>query len=106
VAFSFGFAAEVFGEKGEPAYLTVAGDTYYATDVAEPQYRLGGEMWFQNALAVRAGYKFNYDEETYSAGIGVKLKPAEGREIRADVSYSHFGGRFDAPLRFTLSGAF
>ena len=106
VAFTFGFAGEIYGDVGEQAYLTVTGESYYATDVADPQYRIGGELWFQNALALRAGYKFNYDEESYSAGLGVKFTPAEGRELRADFSYSDFGGVFDAPLRFTLSGAF
>lgn len=56
-------------------------------------------------MALRAGYKFNYDIETYSVGAGVKFKPAEGKTIRADVSYTKFDF-FDAPVRFTLSGSF
>ena len=106
VSFRFAFAMEAFGETGENTYLTVTGENHYATDYADPQYRLGGELWFQNALALRGGYKFNYDEETYSFGVGAKLTPAEGREIRADISYTKFGDPVSAPLRFGLSGSF
>ena len=105
VVFSFAAAGEVFGEQGDPAYLTLTLENYYATDYSEPQYRLGGELWFQNTLAVRGGYKFNYDIETFSMGLGVKFSPAEGRDIRADFAYTKFD-YFDAPLRFTLSGSF
>ena len=106
VAFNFAAAMEVFGEKGEDVSFTLTGENYYATDFADPQYRFGGELWFRNALALRGGYKFNYDAETFSLGLGVKFKPVEGREIRADFAYSDFGDAFDPPLRFSLSGSF
>lgn len=106
VMFNIAFAIEALGKKGGDTYLTVTGENQYATDFAEPQYRIGGELWFKNTLALRGGYKFNYDLETYSLGAGVKFHPVKRREIRADFAYSNFSYRFDAPLRFSLSGSF
>jgi hypothetical protein len=104
--FTFGFAMEVFGVKGEPAYLTVTGENFLAPDYASPQYRLGGELWFQDTLALRGGRKINFDAETYSLGVGIKFRPVEGKEMRADFAYTSFGNTFNAPLRFSLSGSF
>ena len=106
VTFSVAAAMEIVGQKGEPMYLTVTGENYYATDLAQAQYRVGGELWFQDAFALRGGYKINFDEESYTLGVGVKFQPAEGRDIRADFAYADFGTYLDAPLRFTLSGSF
>lgn len=106
VMFKFAFAMEILGKQGGDTYLTVTGENQYATDFAEPQYRLGGELWFKNSLALRGGYKFNYDLETYSLGAGVKFHPVKRSEVRADFAYSNFGYKFDAPLRFSLSGSF
>lgn len=104
-AFNVAFAMEALGKEGDPVYLTVTGENYYATDFANPQYRVGGELWLHNALALRAGRKFRYDEETFSFGAGVKFRPAKKREVRADFAYTRFGV-FDPPLRFSLSGSF
>ena len=107
VAFNFAFAFELFGQKdAKNTYLTITGENYYATDFAEPQYRMGGELWFQNMLALRGGYNFNYDAEGYSLGLGLKFEPIAGKEIRADFAYTDFGEAFSAPLRFSLSGSF
>ena len=97
---------EALGEKGAPAYLTVTAENYYVTDFAEPQYRLGGELWLRNTLALRGGYKFNFDLETYSLGAGVRFSPVAGRELRADVAYTGMEDAFEAPLRFSISGSF
>ena len=32
----------------------------------EQRWNLGGELWIQNLIALRAGYKFKYDAETYT----------------------------------------
>jgi hypothetical protein len=41
-------------------------------------------------IALRAGYKFNYDEEGFCAGFGVK-RTISGIDIKLDYSYSEFG---------------
>ena len=106
VSFSTAAAMEIFGSKGDPGYLTLTGENYYATDFAEVQYRVGTEFWIQNSFALRGGYKINFDEESWTVGAGLKLSMPNGRIVQADVAYSDFGVYLDAPLRFTLSGAF
>ena len=106
VSFSTAAAMEIVGATGDPTYMTVTFENTYATDFADPQYRFGGELWLQNSFALRAGYKANFDEESWTVGAGLKFSMPNGRIVQADVAYSDFGTYLDAPLRFTLSGAF
>ena len=106
VSFSTAAAMEIVGAVGDPTYITATFENTYATDFADPQYRFGGELWLQNNFALRAGYKANFDEESWTAGAGLKFSMPNGRVVQADVAYSDFGVYLDAPLRFTLSGAF
>lgn len=40
---------------------------------ADEQYNIGVEYVFQNLVSFRTGYRFNYDAENWSGGIGVSL---------------------------------
>lgn len=104
IYFNFGLSGEVLGKKSDPAYLTASVETLFATDYGQ-RWHFGGEFWVANTLALRAGYKTNYDMEDYSFGVGLKHTVGH-RTIRADVSYSNGGKYFDAPLRFSLGGSF
>jgi len=104
LVFHTGLALEVYGNLGDPVSLTTAFEGAYFTD-REQRWNLGGELWLHKVLALRAGYKFRYDEESWSAGVGAKGKFGD-RHLQVDVSYSDFGNLFDAPLRLTLSGEF
>lgn len=104
INFNFGMAMEVYGEKGDPNYLTLAVETITATDYGQ-RWNFGGELWIANMLALRGGYKLNYDVEDFSLGVGLKY-PFGERDIRVDVSYSDGGTYFDAPLRIAVSGSF
>lgn len=104
IYFNFGAAGEVFGNVGDPSYLTLSLETLFATDYGE-RWHFGGEYWFQNTLALRAGYITNTDVQKYSFGVGLKRSFGE-RNIRVDISYSDGGHDFDAPLRFSLGGSF
>ncbi len=103
LVFHTGVAMEVFGNLGDPVSMTGSFEGAFFTD-REQRWNLGGELWIQNLIALRAGYKFKYDAETWSVGAGLKGK-FSGRSIALDVSYSNFGDLFDAPLRLTLSGS-
>jgi hypothetical protein len=64
-----------------------------------------------NLLALRAGYKFNYDSDAYTLGAGLRWKMGgKGRALTADFAYSGLksdaGKFFDAPLRLSLGGSF
>ena len=103
--FNVGLDMEAVGKKGEPIYLTASVESAYATDFGE-RVHVGGEFWLQNTLALRAGYKFNYDIETFSAGVGVKRSIGD-RSINVDFSYSDIDEiAFDPSLRFSLGGTF
>ena len=104
MTFNIACAMEVYGQKGDPAYLTAATDFHYATDFGE-RVHMGGEFWLWNALALRAGYKFNYDTESYSLGSGIRWNYGEGRQVSIDFAYSDLG-IFDPPMRVSLSGSF
>ena len=98
-------AAEFYGEKGGPAYLTVAGETAFAADY-DLRAHAGAELWLKNVFALRAGYKFNYDTDSFSVGAGLKVEVAKERAVTVDISYSDMGKFFSAPLRLTIGGAF
>jgi len=104
INFNFGMAMEVYGEKGDPNYLTLAVETITATDYGQ-RWNFGGELWIANMLALRGGYKLNYDIEDYSLGVGLKY-PFGERNVRVDVSYSDGSAYFDAPIRIAVSGSF
>ena len=81
INFNFGLAGEVYGEQGDPMYLTLAAETIMATDLRSAVEIFGGELWISNMLALRGGYKVNYDVEDYSLGAGLKYDFG-GRDIR------------------------
>ena len=102
--FDIGTAMEVYGEKGEPVSLTVAFESAFAVDY-EQRWHLGGELWLANTLALRGGYKFNYDQEDFSLGAGLKGTFGD-RKITLDVSYTNFGRLLNNPIRVSLGGSF
>lgn len=65
--------------------LTVAIEGVNPRDYSE-RVHLGCEYGFQDMFFIRAGYKFNYDVESFSFGAGVKYSGA-----RIDYAYSDFG---------------
>lgn len=96
---------ELIGKQGDPLYLTAAVETVYAVDYKQ-RYHVGGELWIANTLALRGGYKFNYDLEGYTLGAGVKLGRVGGRKLVLDVAYSDVSSLVQSPIRFTLGGEF
>jgi len=103
LVFHTGIAMELYGNLGDPVSLTGSFEGAFFTD-REQRWNLGGELWIQNLIALRAGYKIKYDVETWSIGGGLKGKFG-GRHIALDVSYSNLGDLFDPPLRLNLSGS-
>ena len=56
----------------------------------EEQAMLGGEYSFSDLFFLRAGYKFNYDAETWAAGAGFKFK-VSSIGLNLDYGYTDFG---------------
>lgn len=88
---------DLFGEHPGRSFL-VAIDAAHPRDYTE-RLQIGGEF-SMGVLRLRAGYKFNYDEEGLCAGCGIH---AAG--IKLDYAYSAFGA-FDLVNRVTLGISF
>ncbi|MCY3766779.1 MAG: PorV/PorQ family protein [Gemmatimonadetes bacterium] len=109
LVYNIGVAAEVYGEKGDPSYMTASVESAFFVDF-EQRWHFGAELWLQNALALRAGWKWNYDLESIAVGAGLK-QTFGGRTITADVAVSLLQKNdgvvmFDPPIRVSVGGTF
>ena len=107
LTFSIGMAMNIFDfmpSLQETQSLVVAVDAIHPRDYTE-RLHVGGEYWYMDMLALRAGYKFNYDEESLSAGIGIKYLIEGEYGIKIDYSYSEMA-IFDAVNRFSIGVTF
>lgn len=82
----FGARTTVFQEEGH-RLLGVFQIT--RPNDADEQYNLGAEYMFQDLIALRGGYKFNYDTEDWSGGLGVSLNSL-GLAGTIDYAYNHY----------------
>jgi hypothetical protein len=74
--FRWGVAADLFGHDAlllnmENNRFSLAFDLFQPNDYAQQEH-LGIEYEFAGVLALRGGYKFNYDSEGFTAGLGIK----------------------------------
>ena len=107
MTFTIGVAMDAFdfleGMNPEEHSLMVAVDAIHPRDYSE-RVHLGGEYWFRKMFAVRAGYKFNYDIEGLTAGLGFKID-ISSVNLRIDYSYSDIEV-FDSVNRFAVAVTF
>ena len=69
------------------------------------RYNLGTELGFEKTFFIRAGYKFNYDEVTYTVGTGLDFSKFTDYKITLDylyLSYGVFGNLNQFSLRIDL----
>ncbi|HKJ69627.1 MAG TPA: PorV/PorQ family protein [bacterium] len=78
-------------------------DALHPRDYSE-RLHLGAEYWYSDLIALRAGYKFNYDEEGLNLGFGINYGVA-GVKLKFDYAYSSFG-LFNNVNRITIGGSF
>jgi hypothetical protein len=97
-------ALELAGDFNNDIHsLMIALDAIHPRDYAE-RIHLGAEYWFKNMVAVRTGYKFNYDEEGISFGAGLKYN-VSGLNLKLDYAYSNFGV-FESVNRISIGASF
>jgi len=65
------------------------------TDLIHPNdnvehYCIGGEVLLYNLVAVRGGWKLNYDDETFAFGVGIRGSQFLGQDVRFDYSYEQY----------------
>ncbi len=68
LTFRVGLASDIISTDNHR--LTVAAEVNDARDY-KARENIGIEYGFNNMFFLRGGYKFNYDEETYSVGLGI-----------------------------------
>ncbi len=57
----------------------------------ETRHNLGAAFTFMDVLTLRGGYRFNYDEATFSAGLGVAIPSDFMGKVMFDYAYTDFG---------------
>ncbi len=85
--FRVGLSYELF--KTESNALLVAADFNHPTD-ADERINLGAEYTLAKRIYLRGGYKFNYDEESFTAGGGLNL-PVTNYNLMIDYAFQEFG---------------
>jgi hypothetical protein len=104
LTFIIGTAFDVMdfmGDHNNPLLIGI--DTIHPRDYTE-RIHIGGEYFLNGMLALRAGYKFNYDEESYTTGIGFKYT-LSGLDVRFDYAYNDLGV-FESVNRFSFGISF
>ncbi len=107
MTFRIGVSADVVGLNGllqapsDVNRLTVSYDLIQPNDY-DQQWAAGLEYMFMDRLAIRGGYQFNFDLESFSLGAGFR-QPLGKIQLAVDYAYSDMDSFFDAVHRFSLS---
>lgn len=106
LTFKIGVAMDLLDFMGEhPDHsFVLAVDAIHPRDYTE-RIHIGGEYWFKDMVALRAGYKLNYDEAGLNAGVGFKTPDVGGVFIKVDYAYSDMGV-FNTVNRFSIGIVF
>jgi hypothetical protein len=96
--FKLGLASDVFVSDDSDFRITALAEAIHPND-GDERVSTGLEFSWQNMITLRGGYKFFFDEETYSFGVG--FNPQLSVPASIDFSYSDYG-RLGNVLRFSL----
>lgn len=97
-ALRIGLAMEVLGDYNKDYRVTIITEALHPSD-SDEKLNIGSEISWKGIIMLRGGYKFFYDEESYSFGIGIN--PPFSMPISVDFSYSDYG-KLGNVNRFTL----
>jgi hypothetical protein len=104
--FRFGVGADLIGSNGLLASggndhrLSMGWDIFHPNDYAQ-QVHAGVEYEFAGIVALRGGYKFNYDFDGLTFGAGLK-HDLQGVRLSADYSYGAMGTYLGNVQRISL----
>ena len=87
VTFRAAFSTEPI--VGEGYKVLFSADLVHPNDNVE-HYNIGSEVMLMDAIAIRGGLMLNYDDESFSAGIGLDGSKLIGPGVRIEYSYEHF----------------
>ncbi len=102
INFKFGGCINVI--EAEDHILTFAAEGAHPSDNLE-EYNAGLEYSFRDRYFLRGGHRFNYDEDGFAAGAGMRLPFGDDRSISVDYAFQDFGVLTEVH-RFTLAMSF
>ncbi len=82
----FGARISVFDEEESKMFLAVQ---VGRPNDSDEQYNVGAEYIVFNSVSLRGGYRFNYDAENWSAGMGMDLRSL-GLNGRLDYAFTNY----------------
>jgi hypothetical protein len=85
-ALRFGVLVDVVNEENNKLVTTLQ---ITRVNDADEQYNLGAEYSVNNIIALRGGWKFQYDQEDITAGFGVKFNSL-GLDSKLDYGFNNF----------------
>ncbi len=96
----FRFGISNYFVKNATWSLLVAYDVLDSRDY-QVRHNLGAEIGIKDIFYLRAGYKFNYDQVSYTAGFGLDFTSIIGYGLKIDYVYLDYGV-FQGLNQFTL----
>lgn len=93
-------SAEVWGNLESPNRLTLLAQAIHPND-ADERMHLGAEAVLMDALVLRGGYKFGYDEEDFTVGAGLRFI-RKMKRVHLDLAYMQHA-QLDNTVRTTLA---
>ena len=87
--FRIGLAMDVFEGSEDGSLMTISVEGSHPSDGPE-KANLGAEYQYNDMFFLRAGYRFNYDEESLTFGGGVRYK-LDDVVFKVNYGYSDFG---------------
>lgn len=105
LVFRIGVSVDVMGANdlflggNEENRLSVNVDAIHSNDYAE-RLHAGVEYWLYDLVALRAGYRMNYEEGNLSGGLGINYNIA-GVGLKFDYAYVQYD-YLQSPHRFSL----
>ena len=101
VVYRLGAAYDFFDSPDSPVKLTTLLEAIHPTDATE-RMLVGAELWVKNMVALRGGYKFDFDEEGFTAGAGIQFNLGGNRPLGLDFAYVDYG-RLEQVTRLSLN---
>ena len=87
--FRGGLAMDFLDDEGSPHLLTIVVEGDHPNDGTE-KFHMGGSYSYQRQFFLRFGYKFNYDVQKYTFGVGMNFE-VEGTMGSLNYAYADFG---------------
>ena len=109
ISLRVGIATDAVGNdallaSSDNSRVTVEFDLFQPNDFAQ-QAHLGMEYCYANVVALRMGYKFNYDADGFTAGVGVQQTFSD-MQLTFDYSYGALSYNLGEAHRISLGVGF